>query len=243
MESWGYQAFPVSAATGAGLSAMHGLLAGNISVVAGPSGAGKSSIINAIWSQQEAANPGSNNKRSSRNRLAEAVRNNGLMQPDSAADSSACAADTEAVQAAGAQPSHSDDAMPSPSQSQSQGPAISTAQWLAELAEAEAAQARLIVGNVSALCCDARVCLLAPDAAVARQVSAIGRGRHTTRNVTLLEVAGGLLADTPGFNQPSLEGMPAAELPELFPEIQDRLGRYALASTCSCSQMGMQQHT
>ena len=60
------------------------------------------------------------------------------------------------------------------------------------------------------------------------QVSAIGRGRHTTRNVTLLEVAGGLLADTPGFNQPSLEGMPAAELPEHFPEIQDRLGRCVL---------------
>ena len=58
------------------------------------------------------------------------------------------------------------------------------------------------------------------------QVSAIGRGRHTTRNVTLLEVSGGLLADTPGFNQPSLEGLPAAELPELFPEIQERLGRW-----------------
>ena len=58
------------------------------------------------------------------------------------------------------------------------------------------------------------------------QVSAIGRGRHTTRNVTLLEVAGGLLADTPGFNQPALDALPAADLPQLFPEIEEQLGRW-----------------
>lgn len=51
----------------------------------------------------------------------------------------------------------------------------------------------------------------------------IGRGKHTTRNVTLLELGGGaLLADTPGFNQPVL-GMPATELGEAFPEVRQRL--------------------
>ena len=73
------------------------------------------------------------------------------------------------------------------------------------------------------------------------QVSSIGRGKHTTRNVTLLEVAGGLLADTPGFNQPSLDALPAAELPDLFPEIADRLGRCGapgFASEAASAELG-----
>ena len=40
--------------------------------------------------------------------------------------------------------------------------------------------------------------------------------------MTLLPVAGGLLADTPGFNQPALEGVQPADLPTFFPEIQER---------------------
>lgn len=72
----------------------------------------------------------------------------------------------------------------------------------------------------------------APDLALAAAASAldidlqstgglsqIGRGKHTTRNVTLLQLpGGGLLADTPGFNQPELT-MEPSELPTLFPEI------------------------
>lgn len=51
----------------------------------------------------------------------------------------------------------------------------------------------------------------------------LGRGRHTTRHVELFELPeGGLLADTPGFNQPNLTCQ-ARELPELFPEIRARL--------------------
>lgn len=51
----------------------------------------------------------------------------------------------------------------------------------------------------------------------------IGRGKHTTRNVTLLELGGGgLLADTPGFSQPVID-MPVAQLWEAFPEIRARL--------------------
>lgn len=52
-------------------------------------------------------------------------------------------------------------------------------------------------------------------------VSQIGRGKHTTRNITLLPVAGGLLADTPGFNQPALDGVQPEMLMAYFPEIQE----------------------
>lgn len=49
------------------------------------------------------------------------------------------------------------------------------------------------------------------------------RGRHTTRHVELFELPkGGLLADTPGFNQPELDCTPQ-ELAEYFPEIHQRL--------------------
>lgn len=45
-------------------------------------------------------------------------------------------------------------------------------------------------------------------------------GRHTTRHVELFELQGqGLLADSPGFNQPSL-AMAPANLANLFPEIR-----------------------
>jgi hypothetical protein len=49
-----------------------------------------------------------------------------------------------------------------------------------------------------------------------------GKGRHTTRHVSLLRLPGGdgLLADTPGFSQPSLAKVMSATLGELFPEVQ-----------------------
>ncbi len=51
----------------------------------------------------------------------------------------------------------------------------------------------------------------------------LGRGRHTTRHVELFDLpGGGLLADTPGFNQPALECDPS-ELPRYFPEARHRL--------------------
>ena len=50
------------------------------------------------------------------------------------------------------------------------------------------------------------------------------RGKHTTRTVRLLETGrGGVLADTPGFNLPSLDGVTLDALPESFPEITSRL--------------------
>lgn len=51
----------------------------------------------------------------------------------------------------------------------------------------------------------------------------LGRGRHTTRHVELFELTGGgLVADTPGFNQPDLDCYPD-QLSQYFPEIRQRL--------------------
>ena len=51
----------------------------------------------------------------------------------------------------------------------------------------------------------------------------LSRGRHTTRHVELFEIpGGGLLADTPGFNQPDLDCTPE-ELINYFPEARLRL--------------------
>jgi len=49
-----------------------------------------------------------------------------------------------------------------------------------------------------------------------------GKGRHTTRHVSLLRLPGdgGLLADTPGFSQPSLNLVTSGELGDLFPEVR-----------------------
>ncbi|MBE9031155.1 small ribosomal subunit biogenesis GTPase RsgA [filamentous cyanobacterium LEGE 11480] len=63
----------------------------------------------------------------------------------------------------------------------------------------------------------------AADLRVSEVSGKLGRGRHTTRHVELFELAdGGLLADTPGFNQPDLDCSPEA-LTQYFPEIAQRL--------------------
>jgi ribosome biogenesis GTPase / thiamine phosphate phosphatase len=60
---------------------------------------------------------------------------------------------------------------------------------------------------------------------VAEVSGKLGRGRHTTRHVELFELpSGGLLADTPGFNQPQLDSSPE-QLPLLFPEVRQRLSQ------------------
>ncbi|MBD2651947.1 small ribosomal subunit biogenesis GTPase RsgA [Synechocystis sp. FACHB-383] len=59
------------------------------------------------------------------------------------------------------------------------------------------------------------------------------KGRHTTRHVELFDLpAGGLLADTPGFNQPDLAVEPA-QLIHLFPEARQQLtGRECFFKDC-----------
>lgn len=51
-----------------------------------------------------------------------------------------------------------------------------------------------------------------------------GRGKHTTRHVSLLPLSeGGYLADTPGFNQPSLLKVTKHSLAQAFPEVRKML--------------------
>ncbi|PIC65672.1 ribosome small subunit-dependent GTPase A [Sporosarcina sp. P13] len=50
---------------------------------------------------------------------------------------------------------------------------------------------------------------------------ALGRGKHTTRHVELLEVAGGLVADTPGFSSLDFEHIEKEELRDYFVEITE----------------------
>lgn len=47
---------------------------------------------------------------------------------------------------------------------------------------------------------------------------ALGRGRHTTRHVELLELNGGLVADTPGFSSIEFLEIEIEDLPKEFPE-------------------------
>ena len=48
---------------------------------------------------------------------------------------------------------------------------------------------------------------------------ALQRGRHTTRKVSLLDVNGALIADTPGFSSYETFDMTVNDLPLLFPEM------------------------
>jgi ribosome biogenesis GTPase / thiamine phosphate phosphatase len=47
----------------------------------------------------------------------------------------------------------------------------------------------------------------------------LGRGKHTTRHVELIEVANGLLADTPGFSSFDFDTIEKEELTSCFPEL------------------------
>lgn len=50
----------------------------------------------------------------------------------------------------------------------------------------------------------------------------LGRGRHTTRHVELIELFGGLVADTPGFSSLDFRDIEKEELADCFPEMRKR---------------------
>lgn len=178
---WGYNAVPVSVASGRGMRELGTALAGKVSVLAGPSGAGKSSIINVLR----------------RDAHAEAVADAEAAEAADAAAAAAELAGAEEACSGGESGSGSEcEAEEEEADEEGQAAAADDAD-----AYAEGGAEMQAVGEVS---------------------ERIGRGKHTTRNVTLLEMGagGGLLVDTPGFNQPDVSALPAAELAQYFPEIQ-----------------------
>ncbi len=69
----------------------------------------------------------------------------------------------------------------------------------------------------------------------------LGRGRHTTREVEVFEVAGGLLADTPGFASFDLQQAGAILADNLqldFPEIKSRIGQCKFSSCVHMAEAG-----
>ncbi len=49
--------------------------------------------------------------------------------------------------------------------------------------------------------------------------ASLGRGKHTTRHVELIEIDGGLVADTPGFSSLEFHELEAEDLGDCFPEM------------------------
>ncbi|WRP08402.1 ribosome small subunit-dependent GTPase A [Rossellomorea aquimaris] len=49
--------------------------------------------------------------------------------------------------------------------------------------------------------------------------SHLGRGKHTTRHVELIDIEDGLVADTPGFSSLEFSELEIEELPQCFPEM------------------------
>lgn len=110
-----------------------------------------------------------------------------------------------------------------------------TLQVSAETGEGVDALAAAIAGKVSAFTGNSGVgkssILNAIQPGFALQVGEVseklGRGRHTTRHVELFPVAGGLVADTPGFSAfdvEQMEAIPKGELAGAFREFAPFLG-------------------
>jgi len=59
----------------------------------------------------------------------------------------------------------------------------------------------------------------------------LGRGKHTTRHVELINMYGGLVADTPGFSSLEFRTLEHDELPDCFPEMRE-YGEYCKFRGC-----------
>ncbi len=69
-------------------------------------------------------------------------------------------------------------------------------------------------------------------------VSKIERGKHTTRHVELIEAAGGLVFDTPGFSRLEADGLYASDLWQYFPEIREIHGECRFRTCNHISEPG-----
>lgn len=72
------------------------------------------------------------------------------------------------------------------------------------------------------------------DLKVGEISNALGRGKHTTRHVELLNISSGLVADTPGFSSIDFLEMTVEELPKQFPEF--------VAASINCKFRECQHH-
>ncbi|KAL4458693.1 hypothetical protein ABPG75_013558 [Micractinium tetrahymenae] len=235
--SWGYDAVAVSVLSGEGLDSLTEALRGRVTVVAGPSGAGKSSIINALRLRSlglesalgaldtAGAGAGAGSEEEDEEEELEGPEEGGYGCSQGHSEAAAAAAGEDQQQQRrpqnGAAP-----APPGPQHAEQQGSNGSLAgqrqrQQPGDRGSSHAGGSSSSPGSAG----DASATALLADLglqAVGSVSQRIGRGRHTTRNVTLLELegsGGGLVVDTPGFNQPTL-GMPAAELGQHFPEVR-----------------------
>lgn len=69
-------------------------------------------------------------------------------------------------------------------------------------------------------------------------VSKIERGKHTTRHVELMEAAGGLVFDTPGFSRLEADDLYASDLWQYFPEIAQFQGECRFRTCNHISEPG-----
>jgi ribosome biogenesis GTPase len=206
--SWGYTAVAVSCETGLGVEQLAKQLAGKVSVVAGPSGAGKSSLINALRLGRHKPEAGGVGVQDAAAAAAGVQWQYGLDQQQQqeqefyhwGEDGSS---DSSTCSSNSGQ-EEGDQGTPSSSSSSIHSPG----HFSSNGSSSSSSDSFLAVGDVSR----------------------IGRGRHTTRTVTLIDLPfGGLMADTPGFNQPTLDRVSSAELAGLFPEF---LAAQAAAGGC-----------
>lgn len=220
MASWGYRAVAVSVVSGQGLEELTGVLRGRVTVVAGPSGAGKSSIINALRMRSLGLDGSLE---------AMAAEPSGAEVADESCGEEEEEEDEEEEEEEDSGSEGEDDGTPEASserrQDGAQPPAAAEQQQQQQRPGGNHSTSSTTATNSSASAAVPEAALPADlELQAVGQVSQrIGRGKHTTRNVTLLELegsGGGLVVDTPGFNQPDLAGLPAGELGQHFPEIR-----------------------
>jgi len=191
--AWGYSPLPISVRERVGLGPVLEATEGRTSVVFGPSGVGKSSLINGLRLLHSETDPGT----------MRGWQGTGVALLDGARPAHLVRGKGEWVSGAG---------LPAEGEGRGGHPAAAAAAAWEEVEEEEG-PAWYEGERVAS---EAGVTLLRTSA-VSRQT---GRGRHTTRTATLMDMpGGGLLADTPGFNLPTLTGLPSSAIEDCFPEI------------------------